>query len=283
VIKINGLAVGQGELLLDRYLVLGPDLESVPELSGLSVKDPAFGMPALWIGAEDREKAESAGLTVVEAPAVLATHLTHIIRTHAAELLGRNEMKLLLDALKADSPSLVDELIPEVLTVGEVQKVLQNLLEEGIPIRNLVTIMETLAEGGRKVKDTATLTEMVRSALARQITQLYKEPGGQVTAVTMAPAVEEELVTLLEQSPQSSMLPWEPERAQLFVQKVKAVAEMALSRGRQPVLLTPPGLRLPLRHLLHRYIPSLPVLSYNEVTPDTPVQVMGVVSLENGD
>jgi flagellar biosynthesis protein FlhA len=281
VIKVTGAPVGQGELLLDRYLAMGPDLEKVPGLDGLATKDPAFGLPALWIALHSRPKAESAGLTVVEPAAVLATHLTQIIRAHAGELLGRQETKMLLDALRPDNASLVDEIVPDILTLGEVQKVLQNLLREGVAIRNLVVILETLADRGRQMKETDLLTEAVREGLARQISMQYSTAEGYLAALALDPAVEAELMALVTQSGPSGALPWDPAKAQGFVERCAGKARQVAAQAEQAVLLAPPGLRLPLRRLLQRSLPSLPVLSYNEVPADAEVQVMGLVGLSD--
>ncbi len=280
-VKIAGLQVGKGELMLDHYLAVGPGAAPENHLNGVPTKDPAFGLPALWVPSAQRFAAENAGYTVVEPAAVLATHITQIIRTHAHELLGRQEMKMLLDAVRADSASLVDELVPDLLTVSEVQKVLQNLLQEGVPVRNLVTILETLADTARKVKDTDALAEAAREALARQIWHLYVDSDGHLAALALAPELEAELLGLLGQAGQPGVLPLEPARAQLFLQKAGRAAEGISAKGQRPVLLAPPGLRLPLRRLLQRALPALPVMSYNEVPADAPVQVMGMVGLQD--
>jgi flagellar biosynthesis protein FlhA len=283
VIRVTGLEAGRGELLLDRLLAMGPDLESVEGLEGIPGKDPAFGLPALWIAVRHRFQAEEAGLTVVEPAAVLATHLTQVIRTNAPELLGRSETKMLLDALRPDNASLVDEIIPDILTLGEVQKVLQSLLREGVAIRNLVVILETLADHGRQVKEPEALTEVVRESLARQLSQQYATADGHLLALALDPQVEEELLDLLSQGSQGGGIAWEPGRAQAFIEKVSTETRAAMARGEQPVLLAPPSLRLPLRLLLQRTLPSLPVLSYNEVIPELAVQILGMVGLAHAD
>lgn len=283
IIKVQGMQAGRGELMLDRCLAMGPEIEAARNLEGIATKDPAFGLPALWVPNRRRYDAESAGFTVVEPAAVLATHLTQIIRNYAPDLLGRQETKMLLDALKPDNATLVDEIVPDVLTLGEVQKVLQNILREGVPIRNLVTILETLADMGRKVKDPETLTEAVRESLARQISLQYASPEGHLPALALDPSLEEELLDLLSRSGQSATLPWEPSRAQAFVQNLTEEARVVMARGDQPVLLAPPALRLPLRRLLQRALPTLPVLSYNEIAADASVQVMSMVGLQNAN
>jgi len=281
VIKVLGMQVGKGELLLERCMAMGPDLANVPDLDGIAAEDPAFGLPALWIPMRQRFAAESAGLTVVEPAAVLATHLTQVIRNHASELLGRQETKMLLDALKPDNAALVDEIVPDVLSLGEIRKVLQNVLQEGVSIRNLVVILENLADLGRSVKDADALSEAVRESLGRQIVAQYAGPDGSLCALALEPTVEEELLDVLTQSGQSATLPWDPARAQAFIQALSQEARTVMAKGDQPVLLTPPVLRLPLRRLLQRSLPSLPVLSYNEIPLDTQVQVVSLVGIEH--
>jgi flagellar biosynthesis protein FlhA len=197
--------------------------------------------------------------------------------------LGRSETKMLLDALRPDNASLVDEIIPDILTLGEVQKVLQSLLREGVAIRNLVVILETLADHGRQVKEPEALTEVVRESLARQLSQQYATADGHLLALALDPQVEEELLDLLSQGNQGGGIAWEPGRAQAFIEKVSTETRAAMARGEQPVLLAPPSLRLPLRLLLQRTLPSLPVLSYNEVIPELAVQILGMVGLAHAD
>jgi flagellar biosynthesis protein FlhA len=281
VIKVLGMQVGKGELAPERCLAMGPDLESVQGLDGIATQDPAFGLPALWIPSRQRFTAESAGLTVVEPAAVLATHLTQVIRNHAPELLGRQETKMLLDALKPDNAALVDEIVPDTLTLGEVQKVLQNLLREGVSIRHLVVILEHLADLGRSVKDADALSEAVRESLGRQIVTRYAASDGTLMAIALEHGVEEELLDVLARSGQSAVLPWDPARAQMFIAAMQEQTRSVLARGDEPVLLTPPALRLPLRRLLQRSLPSVPVLSYNEIPLDTQVQVVSLVGLEH--
>ncbi|NLN19617.1 MAG: flagellar biosynthesis protein FlhA [Firmicutes bacterium] len=279
-IRVLGVEVGRGELMPDRLLAMGPGVEG-SELEGIMVQDPAFGLPAIWIPRQRRLEAEEAGLTVVEPGAVLATHLTEIIRRHAAELLGRSETKMLLDSLRPDNSALIDELIPDVVSLGDVQKVLQNLLREGVAIRNLLVILETLADHGRRVKEPEMLTELVRESLARQLSQQYANEEGHLLALALDPQVEQELTELLNEAGQGGILPWDRVRVQAFMESLSTQVRPALARGEQPVLLTPPGLRLPLWRLLQRSLPQLPVLSYNEVVSDMSVQILGLVGVEH--
>lgn len=192
VIKIKGNKVAEGDILLDHYLAMNAGIED-DSITGIQTVEPAFGLPALWINDEMREQAEMAGYTVVDAPSVVATHLTEVIKKHSAELLGRQEVKTLIDHVKESQPALVDELVPNLLTVGEIQKVLANLLKEKISIRNLVTIFETLADYATYSKDPGILTEYVRQSLSRQITLQYTEPNQPLKVITIGPGLEKKL------------------------------------------------------------------------------------------
>jgi flagellar biosynthesis protein FlhA len=221
-----------------------------------------------------RERAEYAGYTVVDPPAVLATHLTEIIRTHAHELLGRQEVKALLDSARESYSAVVDELVPELLTVGEVQKVLQNLLREGVPIRNLVTILETLADMAPVTRDVDYLTEYVREALGRQISQIYQE-NGVLTVLTLSPEWEEVIADALQHTDRGLTVALDPRvLQQLFGVLGQALEEHVLP---YPVIVVSPQIRMALKRLTERALPRLVVLSYNEISPDVQVNAVGTV------
>ncbi len=274
VVRIKGVEVGRGELLPSHYLAM--DGGATARIQGIETREPAFGLPALWISPSDRVAAEQAGYTVVDASAVLATHLTEIIRRHAADLLGRQETRTLLDKVKEEFPAVVEELVPELLSVGEVQRVLQGLLREGVPIRNLVVILEVLTDAARQTRDVAVLTEAVREGLAAQITQLYTTESGVLAALTLDPALEEEL---REAMPDGQSLAWAPQRAQLFLDSLARAFEAAAAHGHQPVLLCPPALRRSLKQLTSRSMPRLAVMAYNEVAAGVEVRAVGMVTL----
>ncbi|HLT57475.1 MAG TPA: flagellar biosynthesis protein FlhA [Limnochordales bacterium] len=278
VVRIKGVEVGRGQLMPTHYLAM--DSGATAKIQGIETREPAFGLPALWIAPSERAAAEQAGYTVVDASAVLATHLTEIIRRHAADLLGRQETRTLLDKVKEEFPAVVEELVPELLSVGEVQRVLQNLLREGVPIRNLVVILEVLADAARTTRDVALLTEAVREGLAPQISQLYTGEDGVLPALTLDPALEEELREALTDG---QTLAWAPPRAQRFLDRLARAYEAALTRGQSPVLLCPPGLRRPLRQLTMRSLPRLPVLAYSEVAAGVEVRAVGMVTLNGAD
>lgn len=276
-IKIKGVEVGQGELMLNHYLCMdsGGVVEPVP---GIETREPAFGLSALWVPAARRQEAEVAGYTVVDPPSVLATHLTEIIRRHAHELVGRQEVKLLLDGLKEEYGAVVDELVPGLLTLGEIQKVLQSLLREGISVRNLVTILESLADYAPLTKDTDLLTEYVREALARQISQAYTGDQGFIPAITLDPAIEDLISEATQHTERGTFVNLDPQDAGRLLEQMARAWEKASAVGHQAVVLCSPPNRLALRRLTERALPSLPILSYNEIATDSSVQAVGMVT-----
>lgn len=278
VVRIKGVEVGRGELMSGKYLAM--DSGAAAPIQGIETREPAFNLPALWIDPEQRPEAEQAGYTVVDSSAVLATHLTEIIRRHASDLLGRQETQSLLDQIKQEYPAVVDELVPELLSVGEIQRVLQGLLAEGIPIRNLVVILETLADAARIHRDVDLLIEAVRTGLAPQISQMYADEEGVVPVLTLNPELEEEL---REAVGDDGVFAWGPARVQLFIERLAAAWESGMARGRPPVLLCPPALRRPLRQVTMRALPRLAVLSYDEVAQTVEVRAVGMVSLSHAN
>ncbi|WP_324667566.1 flagellar biosynthesis protein FlhA [Geochorda subterranea] len=274
VIKLRGVEVGRGELMPHHLLAMDAG-EGLERLSGVRTREPAFGLPAVWIAQEQREQAELLGCTVVDAPSVLATHLSELLHRHAAELLGRQETRQLLDHVKTTHSAVVEELIPELLTVGEVQKVLQNLLQEGVPIRDLVTILEALADAARESRDPDTLTERVRMALARHISRLYGDDDGVIPVITLSPGLERKL----EELAASPAAPLEPDFVSRLVRELGRLQEAAAARGRRAVVLCSPSVRRYLRRLIERSLPRLPVISFAEVTPGAQVAGEGVVEL----
>jgi flagellar biosynthesis protein FlhA len=277
VVKIKGIQVGRGELMIDHYLAMdaGGVTHTVP---GISTTEPAFGLQALWVDAQNRERAEYAGYTVVDPPAVLATHLTEIIRQHSHELLGRQEVKTLLDGAREEYPAVVDELVPDLLTIGEVQKVLQNLLREGVPIRNMVTILETLADTATVTRDPDYLTEYVREALKRQVSQMYLEKD-ELTVLTLTPQWEEAIAAGMEYTDRGLTVALDPRRLQDLYQSIaRALEDHVLP---YPIVLVSPQIRMALKRLTESAMPRLIVLSYNEISPDIQVNAVGTVKWNN--
>ncbi|NWL86404.1 flagellar biosynthesis protein FlhA [Paenibacillus sp. 79R4] len=278
VIKIKGNVVGSGELLLNHYLAMSPGMDD-DSITGIETKEPAFGLPALWINEATKDRAELAGYTVVDPPSVVATHLTELIKGHAHELLGRQETKALIDNLKENYAVLVDELIPSVLSIGDIQKVLAKLLREKISIRDLVTIFETLADYGTYTKDPEILTEYVRQALSRQITQQYSQQGETMRVITVGPSLEKKIAESVQQSEHGSYLAMDPTSSQTLFQKLSEQVNRLIQSGQQPIVLTSPTIRMYLRQIIERSMQDIPVLSYSELEPNVEIQSVGVVNL----
>ncbi|MEB3101147.1 flagellar biosynthesis protein FlhA [Paenibacillaceae bacterium T2] len=278
IVKIKGNMVARGELLLNHYLAMSPGIDD-DSVTGIETVEPAFGLPALWIDEATKERAELAGYTVVDPPSVVATHLTEIIKKHSHELVGRQETKALIDNLKESYSTLVDELIPNILSIGDVQKVLAKLLKEKISIRDLVTIFETLADYGHLTKDTEILTEYVRQALSRQITQQFLHTGDSLKVITVGPALEKKISESIQHTENGTYLAIDPNSSQLIYQTVAEQTKKLLQSGLQPIILASPSIRMYLRQLLERQVQDIPVLSYNELEPNVEIHSVGVVNL----
>ncbi|TWH48614.1 flagellar biosynthesis protein FlhA [Sporomusa sp. KB1] len=277
VIKLKGIEIARGELMLDHFLAMdsGAAFESVP---GIETVEPAFGLPALWIQETYREQAELAGYTVVDPVSVLATHLTEIIRSHAAEILGRQEVQTLVESVKQNNATVVEELTPNLLSIGEIQKILGNLLREKISIRDLVTIFETAADYAQLTKDTEILTEYVRHALSRQISRQFVN-NNILTCLTVDPQLENTIVNSVQRTEQGSYVALEPKVVQAVITSLTNELSKLTNMGYQPVVLTNPGARLYFRKLTERVAPNLTVLSYAEIDPKAEVQALGMVKL----
>ncbi|TXK81959.1 flagellar biosynthesis protein FlhA [Paenibacillus sp. N3.4] len=278
IIKIKGNTVARGELLLNHYLAMSPGIDD-DSIAGIETTEPAFGLPAIWIDEVTKERAELSGYTVVDPPSVVATHLTEIIKKHTHELLGRQETKALIDNVRETYPALVDDLIPSVLTIGDVQKVLAKLLREKISVRDLVTILESLADNGSYTKDPEVLTEYVRQSLSRQITQQFTSLGDSLKVITVGPSVEKKIADSVQQSDQGSYLALDPSSSQIIYHRVSEQVAKLIQSGQQPVILTSPTIRMYVRQLLERTLQDIPVLSYSELEPNVEIQSMGVVNL----
>lgn len=278
VIKIRGVQVAASELMMGHWLAMSPGPDD-PGVIGVPTKEPAFGLPALWVNETMRLRAEASGYTVVDPPSVVATHLTEVMKRHAHELLGRQETKSLLDHVHETAPALVDDVVPNTLTLGQVQRVLANLLQERVSIRDMVTILETLADLGRQVKDPDGLTEQVRQALARQICHQFRVPGQPLSVVTFSPTVEEQLQESMVQQENGTFIGMDPTLSQQMFRRLREESGKLSAVGKTPVLLTHPRLRLPVRRWLARYLPDLVVMSYNELDPAIEIESGGVVNL----
>ena len=277
IIKLKGIEIARGELMLDHYLAMnsGTVFEEVP---GIETTEPAFGLPALWISENEREQAELNGYTVVDAVSVLATHLTEIIKQHADEILGRQETQNLLDNLRKTNGALVDEVVPNLLSVGEVQKVLANLLHERISIRDMSTILEVLADYATATKDTDILTEYVRHEMARHITQQNVQ-NGVLPCITLDPAIENKIAGGVQRTDHGSYVSLDPDSMQKLLLALQEELKKLTDQGYQPIVLTSPTVRPYFRNLVERSIAGLIVLSHAEIEQNVEIQILGVVRI----
>jgi flagellar biosynthesis protein FlhA len=277
VIKIKGVEIAQGELMFDHYLAMNPGTVE-EEIDGIKTVEPAFGLPAIWINESQRERAEILGYTVVDPPSIIATHLTEVIKKHAHELLSRQDVQALIDNVKQNHSALVDELIPKQMSIGEVQKVLANLLKEGVSIRDLVTILETLADYITVTRDTDMLTEYVRQGLRRAITNKFIGKH-KSNVITLDPKLEQQIMDAVQHTEHGTYLALDPTVSQEIINAVYKQVQKLLSMGQQPIILTAPIVRLYFKRLTEQSIPELIVLSYNELDSSIEVQSVGMVSV----
>ena len=281
-ILIKGSEVVRGEVMMGHVLAIDPGTAE-KGLEGIPTKEPCFGLPALWVPETKREQAQLMGYTVVDLASVITTHLTELIRSHSHELLGRQETQALLDRIAKTAPKVVEELIPQAITLGGLVRVLCNLLRERIPIRDLRTILETVADYASTTKDTDTLTEYVRQALARTITHQHLGPDNTLTVISLDPMLDRQLSEAIQTHGQGVYLSIAPGLAQRVQAAIKQAMERAVGRGLQPVLLCSPPLRPHLRRLIERGLPTLPVLSLNEVAGQVRVQSLEIVRVSDAD
>ena len=277
IIKIKGIQVSEGEILFDHYMAMNPGYVE-EEITGIPTFEPSFHLPAIWITEGQRERAESLGYTVVDPPSIIATHLTEIIRQHIAELLTRQDVQNLVNNLKETNPSLVDELIPKLLGLGEVQKVLQNLLKEGISIRDLLTIFETLADYAPSTRDTDILTEYVRQSLKRAISNKFFPPNETTSVLTLDPKIEQEIMASVKQTENGAYLTLDPERTKAIIKSVETEIAKLENLGKNPIIITSPIVRMYFKRLTEDYVKDLIVVSYNEVENNVELQSVGMVT-----
>ena len=277
VIKIKGIEVAKGELLLDHFLAMNPGTVT-EEIPGEETIEPAFGLPAIWINEVYRERAELCGYTVVDPISVLATHLTEVVKSHSDELLGRQDVQTLIDSVKQDHPAVVSELVPAMMSVGEIQKVLICLLRERVPVRDLVTILETLADSATFTKDPDVLAEYVRRALSRSITRQYIQ-NNMLTCLTLEPQAENQIVSSVQHTERGSFVNMDPGLLQQFIASLSKELQKLTSAGYHPILLTSPASRLYVRKLTERIAPNLIVLSFAELENHIEVQSLGMVKI----
>ena len=278
VIKIRGTVIAKGELMPNMLLCMDPT-NSSSDIQGISTTEPSFGLPAIWINKDQREEAEIKGLTVVDPTTVMVTHLTESIKNHSYELLGRQEVKLIVDSVKEKYPTVVEELIPDLLTIGELQKVLQNLLRERVSIKDMVTIMESLADNSRNTKDIEVLTEYVRFALGRSICNSLIDENGIITVVTLSKHLEDLIGKNIQKSMQGSFPAVDPDTTSKILNSIKNLLDSVYFYENQPIILVSPNIRAPFRRLIEMVFPSVNVLSLNEIPNDVEIKTEGVVSI----
>ncbi len=277
IIKIKGIQVSEGEILFDHYMAMNPGFVE-EEVTGIPTFEPSFHLPAIWITEGQRERAESLGYTVVDPPSIIATHLTEIIRHHLAELLTRQDVQNLLNNLKESNPSLVDDLVPKVLGLGEIQKVLQNLLKEGISVRDLLTILETLADYAPTTRDSDILTEYVRQSLKRAISTKFFPAHETTSVVTLDPKIEQEIMSSVKQTENGAFLNLDPARSKAIIESVGKEIKKLENMGKNPIIITSPIVRMYFKRLTEDYYKDLIVVSYNEVESNIELQSVGMVT-----
>ncbi len=277
MIKIKGNEVARGQIVFDHLMAMDPGTAE-GQIEGIDTIEPAFGLPAKWIKADDRERAEVLGYTVVDPSSVISTHLTEVIKRHAHELLSRQDTKTLVDNVREDQAALVDELIPNLLSLGEIQKVLANLLREGVSIRDLGSILETLADHAHGMKDVNILTEYTRQGLRRMLSNEYF-PQKRANVVTLDQTLENELMDAIEQSDSGTYLNINPRTSQHVIDRLAESLQHLVQMGEQPVVVTAPIVRFYFKRLTEPVIPDLIVLSYNELEQDVELHSVGTVSI----
>ncbi|MEW4227162.1 flagellar biosynthesis protein FlhA [Priestia megaterium] len=277
-LKIKGNEVAKGELLLDHYLTISPGMDD-DLIEGIDTIEPAFKMPAKWISESVKEQAEMFGYTVVDPPSVVSTHITEVIKAYAHELIGRQETKQLIDHTKETYPILIEEVTPNPLSVGDIQRVLAKLLKESVSIRNLPIIFEVLADYGKMTSDTDLLTEYVRQGLARQITSQYTVQEGLLRVLTLSGKVEKTMAEAVQQTEHGNYLSLDPSVSQAIVESIAKQTETLSFQEQSPIVLCSPAVRMYVRQITERYFPHMAVLSYNELETNVEVQSVGVVDI----
>lgn len=277
IIKIKGIQISEGEILFDHYMAMNPGYVE-EEIIGIPTFEPSFHLPAIWITESQRERAESMGYTVVDPPSIIATHLTEIIRQYISELLTRQDVQNLVNNLKESNPSLVEELIPKLLGLGEIQKVLQNLLREGISIRDLLTIFETLADYAPTTRDTDILTEYARQSLKRAISGKFFPANETTSVVTLDPKIEQEIMGSVKQTEQGAYLTLDPEKTKAIMSSVEKEMKKLENLGKNPIVITSPIVRMYFKKLTSDYFKDLIIISYNEIESNVELQSVGMVT-----
>jgi flagellar biosynthesis protein FlhA len=280
IIKIKGVEISRWKIMPGHLLAM-PTGAKLARIPGLETKEPTFNLTSYWITEDEKAAAEQAGYSVVDASTVVSTHLTEVIRSQAHEFLTRQNVSKLLDGVKKESPAVVDEVVPSQLSLGDLQKILQNLLKEHLPIRDLESILESIADHVRETKDVQVLTEYARRSLARSITKLQQAPDGKVYTLTLEPKLEKAImdsVAALESGQSTSL---DPRLVQRMFRSLSTGIEKMVGANRQPLVVCSPQVRPYFKRLVERYIPHLTVLSYNELMPRTEIQSLGLIEAGN--
>ncbi len=278
LIKIKGVPISEGEILFDHYMAMNPGYVE-EEITGIPTFEPSFHLPAIWITESQRERAESLGYTVVDPPSIIATHLTEVVRSNIDELLTRQDVQNLINNVQEANSTLIADLVPKLLNVGEIQKVLQNLLKEGISIRDLVTIFETLADNAMNTRDTDVLTEYVRQSLKRAISNKYFPSNEMTSVVTLDPKIEQEIMGSVKQTEQGAYINLAPEKMQEILNSVKDEVDKMEELGKNPIIVTSPIVRMYFKKITSEQFRDLTVISYNEIAPDVELQSIGMVTV----
>ncbi len=278
IIKIKGIQVSEGEILFDHYMAMNPGFVE-EEISGIPTFEPSFHLPAIWITESQRERAETLGYTVVDPPSIIATHLTEVVRVHIDELLTRQDVQNLINNIKDSNQTLIDELVPKLLSVGEIQKVLQNLLREGISIRDLLTIFETRADHATVTRDTDVLTEYARQSLKRAISNKFFSPNESTTVITLDPKIEQDIMAAVKQTEQGAYLTLDPEESKHIIKSTEEEVDKLEKMGKSPIIITSPIVRMYYKRLIQDYFKDLVVVSYNEIESNIELQSVGMVSI----
>jgi flagellar biosynthesis protein FlhA len=276
VMRVRGTEVARGGVMAGHHMAMNPG-DAMGQLPGIPTTEPAFGLPAVWIPESGRAEAEALGWTVVDAESVVVTHLTEMIRAHASELLTRQETRHLLDQLKEYNTAVVDEVVPDVLSLGEVQRVLQALLREGVSIRDLGAVLEAIGDKARLTRDPAMLAEYARQALGRTITAPFLDQEGILHVIALDPALEQAMAEALVQTADGEFLAMDPNHAAAIVESAAEQVDYAIAAGGRPVMLCSARVRRHLRQLCEQRLPQLAVCSYNEISPGIGVETSGVI------
>jgi flagellar biosynthesis protein FlhA len=281
-IRLKGARVTRGEVFPGQFLVIGTK-DSLVDLEGRETRDPAFGLPAKWINVQEKERAEGLGLTVVEAAVALGTHLSETIKGYASEILSRQDVSNILDELKRDHPAVVEEAVPQAVSLGTLHRVMQNLLREQIPVKDVLTVLETVSDYAQHTKDIDVLTEYVRAALQRTICNMCESDDGLIYAATVDPRIEQMVADSIQMTKSGVTAVLEPGAAQRLVKAVEEVSKRMHANNHRPILITSPNVRLALKRLIESSLPRVVVISFSEITTDCEVHSVGMVKLNDED